>query len=101
VGLSRRRDRGKRVGLLLKTILAAYVVAAALLPLSHHDLACHLKSPTHCTTCIIGVSGEVADDCVPAHATFADAGQAVGELSAAVLATADQPSAGRSPPARG
>jgi hypothetical protein len=46
----------------LKVVLALYVLAAALMPLGHHDLACHLKSTTHCTTCIIGSSAEAAVD---------------------------------------
>ena len=32
------------------------------MPLGHHDLACHLKSPTHCTTCTVGSSAEAAVD---------------------------------------
>jgi hypothetical protein len=46
----------------LKVVLALYVLAAALMPLGHHDLACHLKSTTHCTTCIVGSSAEAAVD---------------------------------------
>lgn len=39
-----------------------YVAAAALLPLGHHDIVCHLKSATHCTTCVTGSSAEPASD---------------------------------------
>jgi hypothetical protein len=46
----------------LKVVLALYVLAAALMPLGHHDIACHLKSTTHCTTCIVGSSAEAAVD---------------------------------------
>ena len=48
------------VGLRLKVVLALYLLAAALLPFGHHDLACHLKSTTHCTTLhrrLVGRSG--------------------------------------------
>ena len=30
------------------------------MPLAHHDIVCHLKSTTHCTTCVVGSSGETA-----------------------------------------
>jgi hypothetical protein len=50
------------LGLRLKVVLALYVLAAALMPLGHHDLACHLKSTTHCATCIVGSSAEAAVD---------------------------------------
>ena len=61
-----------------RVLLAVYVLAAALLPLAHHDVVCHLKSSTHCTTCVVGSSGETAawavalDGCAPA-----DAGRAI------------------------
>jgi hypothetical protein len=50
------------LGVRLKVVLALYVLAAALMPLGHHDLACHLKSTTHCTTCTVGSSAEAAVD---------------------------------------
>ena len=50
------------LGIRLKVVLALYVLAAALMPFGHHDLACHLKSTTHCTTCIVGSSAEAAVD---------------------------------------
>ena len=28
------------------------------MPLAHHDVLCHLKSTTHCTTCVVASSGE-------------------------------------------
>jgi hypothetical protein len=58
---SGRLLRGSLV-LRLKVVLALYVLAAALMPLGHHDLACHLKSTTHCTTCTVGSSAEAAVD---------------------------------------
>ena len=39
-------------------LLAVYVSAAGLSPLLHHDVICHLQSPTHCTTCLIGSTAE-------------------------------------------
>jgi hypothetical protein len=45
-------------GALGRLVVAIYTVATLLSPLSHHDLACHLKSATHCTTCVVGSSAE-------------------------------------------
>ena len=47
-------------GLRLKLVVAFYVLATALLPLGHHDVVCHLKSSTHCNSCLVGSSGESA-----------------------------------------
>jgi hypothetical protein len=84
----------------MKAVIAAYVLAAALLPLGHHDLACHLKSSNHCTTCVIGSSGELtADATTLMRQPLVDAGGAavvpVTGADAVVLHT----SSGRSPPA--
>jgi len=32
-------------------VAAAFVLVLAASPLLHHDLACHLKTPTHCHGC--------------------------------------------------
>jgi len=32
--------------------LGLYLALLAGAPFEHHDLACHLKSSTHCTTCV-------------------------------------------------
>jgi hypothetical protein len=37
---------------LAQAVLAAYWSLLAAGPLDHHDVACHLKSATHCTTCV-------------------------------------------------
>jgi hypothetical protein len=36
--------------------LNLYALVVALGPFLHHDLACHLKSRTHCTSCVVGAS---------------------------------------------
>ena len=72
-----RFPRGS-VGLRLKVVLALYILAAELLPFGHHDLACHIKSTTHCTTCAVGSSAEAAaDPGVLARFWLLDAGVAV------------------------
>ena len=80
-------------------MVAAYIAALAALPFAHHDLACHLKSSTHCTVCHIGTS---ADDTRVqpglGQADLADAGR-VGEAYVSQAAFCVLlPSSGRSPP---
>jgi hypothetical protein len=48
-----RREPTRRSWLgVAPAILAAYACLLAAGPLDHHDIACHLKSTTHCTTCL-------------------------------------------------
>ena len=72
MGRSRRQ-----LGVILRFVITAYVAALAALPFAHHDLACHLKSSTHCTVCHVGTG---ADDTRVqpglGQADLADAGQA-------------------------
>ena len=96
---SRRRARGSRLALRMKLVLAAYVAAAALLPLGHHDLACHLKSSTHCTTCIVGSSAELtADPSALVRQPLLDAGPASATADSAPVSVVLCASSGRSPP---
>jgi|SRR6476620_3382223 hypothetical protein len=98
MGISRPAPGGS-LGLRLKVVLALYVLAAAIMPFGHHDLACHIKSTTHCTTCTVGSSAEAAaDPAVLARFWLHDAGETVSE-------TVDQPqtslalsASGRAPP---
>jgi hypothetical protein len=94
VGISRRR-----LGGILKFVVAAYIAALAALPFAHHDLACHLKSSTHCTVCHVGTS---ADDVRVqpglGHVDLPDAGRAVEAESLIVASRVLLPSSGRSPP---
>lgn len=89
-----------RLGVILRFVIAAYVAALATLPFGHHDLACHLKTSTHCGVCHVGTS---ADDpsAQPAlgHVNLADAGQALAPESLSIAPGAMSPSAGRAPPA--
>ena len=93
-----RLPRGSQ-GLRFKVVLALYLLAAALMPLGHHDLVCHLKSSTHCTTCTVGSSGEAAaDPAVLARFGLIDAGTTVCESSDAPVSSTGRPSSGRAPP---
>ena len=95
VGTSRRR-----LGVIFRFVIAAYVAALATLPFGHHDLACHLKSSTHCGVCHVGTS---ADDtsAQPAlgHVDLADAGLAMVASGSKAFSDVILPSSGRSPPA--
>jgi len=62
VALSRQRVRRAPRTLRLRVLLGLYIAAAALLPFAHHDIACHFKSTTHCTSCVIGAAGDLASD---------------------------------------
>jgi len=91
-----------RCGVFAKTLLAAYVLAAALMPLAHHDIVCHLKSTTHCTTCVVGSSGETSGWAVALDgARLPDAGRAILPSDACCHAAPVRASSGRSPPPLG
>ena len=96
-----RRVRPRQVGLRFArhALVSFYVLAFVAMPFAHHDLACHLKSSTHCATCHIGTSADPggAD---PAIATIAltEAGRADEPSYVVHVSPASRPSAGRSPP---
>jgi hypothetical protein len=94
-----RRPGATAPGLHLKLVLAFYVMASALLPLAHHDIVCHLKSSTHCTTCIVGSSAEsVAQVAVFGAFTLKDAGDASTSGTAHVESALRTARSGRAPP---
>jgi hypothetical protein len=55
------RAGGFRLRCFRTVVLALYVAAAATLPLLHHDIACHVQSPAHCTTCLVGTAEKASD----------------------------------------
>jgi hypothetical protein len=80
--------------------LAAYAVLLMANPLLHHDVACHLKSPTHCVACTSSPSpGRIEAAAAAAARPLAEVGRVerlvcTADDSASVLDTT-----GRSPPA--
>jgi len=91
---------GRGGGSLAKVLLTVYIVSVALLPLSHHDVICHLKSPTHCTTCLTSLSGEAAPHTVPLDVwRMTDAGRAMMSERGGVPSVNVSSSSGRAPPA--
>jgi hypothetical protein len=94
-----RLPRGSRLGLRLRVVLALYILAAALLPFAHHDLACHLKTTTHCTTCMVGSSAEAAaDPAALARFWLHDAGAAVSDPVSLPASVTHRFASGRAPP---
>jgi hypothetical protein len=78
------------------TLYAAVLVLA---PFTHHDIACHLKNPQHCTACTSNqASTDPATVHIPGFVPLVDLGCAVPSYSPteSVLLAADL--TGRSPP---
>ena len=90
----------RRLGVLLRFVIAAYIAALAAMPFAHHDLLCHLKSNTHCATCHVGTSADPGGS-QPALAAsdFADAGRTLDARDNAAVSCVLTSFAGRAPPA--
>jgi hypothetical protein len=89
----RRRSRG------ILWLLAVYASLLAVNPILHDDLACHLKSPTHCSACTASPSAsriEVVGATLPVPV---EAGRVETSDHAAETVTPLLALAGRSPPA--
>ena len=77
-----------------------YLLALGVAPLLHHDLECHVKSPTHCNACMASPPGLCSAAGAPLDATsLHDAGrvEAARATTPAHAFAVDTP--GRSPPA--
>jgi hypothetical protein len=86
--------------LLVKALVTMYIVGAALLPLSHHDVVCHLKSPTHCTTCLTTMSGEAAPHVASLDVwRLVDAGHTTAAERGSLRSAHISSPTGRAPPA--
>ena len=81
-------------GVLLHTLFLAVA------DFEHHDIACHLKTPFHCTSCALSTVGsDPRAPFDPGASGLADAGRAIAvnvEFQGAVLSVR---TTGRSPPA--
>jgi len=98
MSISERFRRGS-LGLPFKVVLALYMFAAALMPFGHHDLACHIKSTTHCTTCTVGSSAEAGSDAgVLARFWLVDAGATIAAPVEPAQLSTRRPPSGRAPP---
>jgi hypothetical protein len=80
--------------------LAMYAAFLLTAPFTHHDLACELKNPLHCTACTSSVLGADPNPPVtPGAWNLADAGSTVAEQVVAEDLLLAVRSTGRSPPA--
>jgi hypothetical protein len=99
MGAIPRVARGFRPGFFPNSLLAMYVLAVALVPLSHHDVVCHIKSSTHCTTCVTGSTAESTSHVAALGATpLSDAGRATSNQVNLTFSAPLSASSGRSPP---
>jgi hypothetical protein len=76
-----------------------YAVVLVLAPFTHHDLACHLKDPQHCTACTSSqLSTDPATFSAPRCVTLVEVGRAVLSYAPAESVLLAASSTGRSPP---
>ena len=88
--------RGRRGIALAVALYAAFLFVA---PFEHHDLACHLKTPQHCTSCASSPLGSDPHSLsVPDTSKLDDAGRAVLLKITAEGTILAARSGGRSPP---
>jgi hypothetical protein len=80
--------------------LGFYLFFLAESPLLHHDLECHVKTPSHCGACVASPLGLSAALGVPLDATHLhDAGSVKAVQTTAPEPTFAVDAPGRSPPA--
>ena|SRR5437899_2053925 len=90
-----RRDRRGQI----LWILGIYALLLAVNPVLHDDLACHLKTPTHCSACTATPSASRVECMGPMLPTLAEVGPVELAEWAAAYAAPRLILAGRSPPA--
>ena len=79
--------------------VVVYSVFLATAEFEHHDIACHFKTPFHCTSCASSpLSVNAHAPAVPDATRFADAGRAIPLQVLAEDALLALESSGRSPP---
>jgi hypothetical protein len=92
-----RHDRGRTGSLTL--VLSLYAGTVLGTPLLHHDLACHLKSPTHCDACMANpLSSRVESGVEPVPPRFHDSGRVPTRSVAAPEPAPHRLTRDRSPP---
>jgi hypothetical protein len=89
--------RVRRAALLLG--LGLYALLVMVNPVLHDDLACHLKSPTHCNACTASPSASRVEGMGPVLPVLADAGLVELAIRAIVRVASAPTLPGRSPPA--
>lgn len=79
-------------------VLLVYVTALAALPVLHHDVACHIKTPTHCTTCLVGAAEKAPDHSALLGAQLVPLGASPGHAQVWGTPAPSGDLSGRSPP---
>ena len=88
--------RWRRFAALAFALYAVFLVTAQF---EHHDLACHLKTPQHCTSCNASPLGSAPKTALALTAFHLhDAGSAVAAYSLAESVVLPAARSGRSPP---
>src|SRR5262245_5803985 len=92
------RSRWRRFAVIAVVIYSVFLATAEF---EHHDLACHFKTPFHCTSCASSpLSVNAHTPAVPDASRLADAGRATAIQALGESALLALDSSGRSPPAR-
>ena len=93
----------RRFRLTFSTLLLAVLVSVAVLsPLLHHDIVCHIQSPTHCTTCLVGSSAESPSEVGSLSGSpLVAIGPVLAPFDLALETRLPRELSGRSPPAQG
>ena len=82
--------------------VALYAVVLAAGELGHHDLACHLKTPQHCSSCTASpLSSSPHSPARVDRSELTDAGRAEATYVALESAVLPAQTSGRSPPTLG
>jgi hypothetical protein len=76
-----------------------YALLLMVNPVLHDDLACHLKSPTHCNACMASPTASRMEALGPMLPVLADAGLVELSGQPAIVAVPALALPGRSPPA--
>lgn len=79
--------------------MAAYAIVLVAAPLGHHDLLCHIRTPTHCISCVSSPPGSSTLQLkAPGARDLVDAGGAFTRQAVAKSVLTSVPSTGRAPP---
>ena len=96
--VSGRAFAGRRRGGIL-WMLAVYALLLAVNPVLHDDIACHLKSPTHCSACTASPSASRVEAVGPSLPMPVAAGRVEPPPRATETAAPVDILSGRAPPA--
>jgi hypothetical protein len=81
-------------------LLVVYALVVGVSPAVHHDIQCHLKSPTHCSGCLAHPSAARAESTEDLAAVSLPAAGAIERFrTACPVAPGRVPVTGRAPPA--